>query len=86
MAGARIVTKRAQAETVVEFSETLQPGFVALPNGYGLSYPDEQGTLRTSGIALNELTSLEDQDPIAGTPWHKHVRVRVEPITADAAP
>ena len=83
---ARIITKRAQAETVIEFSETLQPGFVALPNGYGISYPDEDGTMRTSGIAPNELTSLEDQDPIAGTPWHKHVRVRVEPITTDAEP
>ena len=77
---ARIVTKRGTAETVVELSETLQPGFVALPNGYGLRYPDERGTIRSTGIAPNELTSLEDQDPIAGTPWHKHVRVRVEPL------
>ena len=25
-----------------------------------------------------ELTSVEDRDPFVGTPWHKHVRARVE--------
>jgi hypothetical protein len=30
------------------------------------------------GVAPNELTASDDRDPIAGTPWHKHVRARIE--------
>ena len=30
--------------------------------------------------APNELTSTEWRDPIAGTPWHKHVPARLEAI------
>ena len=30
------------------------------------------------GVAPNELTASEDRDWFAGTPWHKHVRARVE--------
>jgi formate dehydrogenase len=29
-------------------------------------------------VAPNELTASEDRDWLAGTPWHKHVRARVE--------
>ena len=28
----------------------------------------------------NELTSEEDRDWFAGTPWHKHVRARLEKV------
>ena len=39
----RVITKRASAETVVEVTETMLPGHVALPNGTGLWYPDREG-------------------------------------------
>jgi hypothetical protein len=29
-------------------------------------------------VAVNELTDVNDRDPIAGTPWHKHVPVMIE--------
>ena len=53
---------------------------ISLPNGLGLNYPDSQGRNELFGTAPNELTSLEDKDPWVGTPWHKHVRARLEPI------
>ena len=40
---ARLTTKRGSVETVVEVTDTLQPGYVTLPNGLGTSYPDEDG-------------------------------------------
>jgi len=58
----------------------LRDGHVTLPNGYGVAYPDENGVRVVHGIAPNELTSSEDRDWIAGTPWHKHVRARVEAL------
>jgi hypothetical protein len=34
------------------------------------------------GVPPNELTSSDHRDPIAGTPYHKHVPARLEPISA----
>ena len=40
-------------------------------------YPADAASA-TTGVAPNELTSVEDRDPFVGTPWHKHVPARVE--------
>jgi formate dehydrogenase len=77
---ARIVTAAGSAETVVEITDAMMPGHISLPNGQGLDYPDENGTPVLTGVPTNELTSLEWRDPIAGTPWHKHVPARVEAL------
>ena len=74
----RVTTRRGSADAPVEISGELQPGHVSLPNGHGIDYHHEDGTLDRRGVALNELTSVEDRDPIAGTPWHKHVAARLE--------
>jgi anaerobic selenocysteine-containing dehydrogenase len=76
----RVSTKRGSVETHIEITDTLREGHVTLPNGLGLEYPDENGERRIYGTPPNELTSGEDRDPIAGTPWHKHVRARVEAV------
>ncbi len=52
----------------------MQPGHVSLPNGYGLD--NEDGG--RSGVAVNELTSLDHRDRFAGTPLHKYVPARIE--------
>jgi formate dehydrogenase len=76
----RITTRRASAETVVDITDTLRPGHVTLPNGLGLEYPDGAGGRTVHGVAPNELTSIEDRDWLAGTPWHKHVKARIEAV------
>jgi anaerobic selenocysteine-containing dehydrogenase len=82
----RVTTKRGTAEAVAEVSEMMQPGHVSLPNGLGLDHPaDDGGAPVVTGVAPNELTASEDRDPVAGTPWHKHVPARVERIEALAA-
>ena len=77
---ARVSTKRGSVEAVVEVTDTLQPGHVTLPNGLGVDYPDPDGRPVVHGVPPNELTASEDRDWVAGTPWHKHVRARVEPL------
>jgi anaerobic selenocysteine-containing dehydrogenase len=74
----RVTTRRGSADAPVEISSELQPGHVSLTNGHGIDYHEGDGTLVRRGVALNELTSVEDRDPIAGTPWHKHVAARLE--------
>lgn len=79
---ARITTAAGSAEATVEITETMLPGHAALPNGFGLDYTDDDGRLRTPGVAPNTLTSTQWRDPYAGTPWHKHVPARIEPCPA----
>ncbi len=77
---ARVITKRGAVTTTVELSDTLQPGHASLPNGLGLDYPTTEGGREVAGVAPNELTASEDRDWLAGTPWHKHVRARIEAV------
>ncbi len=76
----RVTTKRGKVETVVEVTDSMQPGHISLPNGRGLDYPDEHGVRVPDGVAPNELTAGEDRDWLAGTPWHKFVPARVDVI------
>jgi anaerobic selenocysteine-containing dehydrogenase len=73
-----VITKRTSAETVVEVTDTMLPGHVALPNGTGLWYPDREGQEFQNGVAPSELTASEHRDWFAGTPFHKHVPPRIE--------
>ena len=77
---ARLSTKRGSAEVAIELSDRMQPGHVSLPNGFGLDFPGTDGERVSAGVAPNELTSGEDRDWLAGTPWHKHVPARVESL------
>ena len=82
--GSRFRPAVAARKAPVEISNDLQPGHVSLPNGHGIDYHRADGALVRCGVALNELTSVDDRDPIAGTPWHKHVAARVERVDAAA--
>ncbi len=48
-AACAITTRRGSAEAVVEVNACMQPGHVSLPNGLGLSYPDDDGATSCTG-------------------------------------
>jgi len=77
---ARITTAAGSAETVVEVNPMMRTGHAALPNGYGLDFIDANGERQVTGVAPNALTSTDWRDSYAGTPWHKHVPARIEPV------
>ena len=77
-----VATKAGRAEAVVEISDAMQPGHVSLPNGLGLDWTDDGGESSVVGVALNELTSLDNRDAFTGVPLHKHVPARVERLAA----
>ncbi|MEM7270575.1 MAG: molybdopterin dinucleotide binding domain-containing protein, partial [Pseudomonadota bacterium] len=79
---AKLVTKRGEAEVLIAHDDRMKRGTLSLPNGLGLLYPDTKGERVAHGISPNDLTDIEDRDPYAGTPWHKHVRARLEPLSA----
>jgi len=65
--------------------DTMRPGHLALPHGYGQAHPGPDGQRLVCGPAVNALTSSAWCDPVAGTPFHKHVPVRLEQPSADEA-
>jgi anaerobic selenocysteine-containing dehydrogenase len=77
---ALITTARGSAEATVEVSDAMQAGHASLPNGFGLDFTAEDGNTAVTGVAPNSLTSSDWRDPFAGTPWHKHVPARLEPV------
>lgn len=69
-----------QLTVQVKLCDTLRPGVVSLPHGYGLDYPDANGTRTRYGPLLNLLTDAQHCDTISATPFHKNVPVRLRPI------
>jgi anaerobic selenocysteine-containing dehydrogenase len=76
----RITTAAGSAEHAVALDDSYQRGHAALPNGLGLTHPDNDGSWTTTGVPPNTLTTTAHRDELAGTPWHKHVPARLEPV------
>lgn len=80
-AGQRVLCESAagSVEAVLEHDDTVLPGSLSLPHGYGQEYPESGngGRLEQTGPRVNQLTSAERCDPWAKTPFHKYVPVRV---------
>jgi len=76
--GGRVVCTSAtgELEVSIEIDDSVRPGMVTLPHGYGMRY---QGGA-PQGPQLNRLTASEHCDPLARTPYHKHVPVQIRPV------
>jgi anaerobic selenocysteine-containing dehydrogenase len=73
--GARARCRSAHGEIAVTIAhyDAVRRGVVTLPHGYGMRYDGGAPT----GPELNRLTSSAHHDPIARTPFHKFVPVRI---------
>lgn len=74
-----VIVESRRGEVVVRARSDsgMRRGFVMLPHGYGQAYPAADGVRRVCGPRINLLTDAESRDPIAGTPFHKFVPVRL---------
>ncbi len=81
----RITTAGGNVTVEVEVTDTLRPGHVTLPNGHGVDYPAESGERTAAGVSPNDITvtGAPFEDPIAGTPFHKHVPAMIEPAAVE---
>jgi anaerobic selenocysteine-containing dehydrogenase len=75
-----VATKTGRLVCRVEVDASMRRGLVALPHGYGQSYPDGHGNRIVDGPRLNLITAHDDCDPIAATPYHKNVAVHLAPV------
>lgn len=73
--GAKVIceSERGQIEVVAEIDDSVRPGMVVLPHGYGVRYQDSAPI----GPQINRLTSSTHCDPLVRTPFHKYVPVRL---------
>ncbi|MEE9607585.1 MAG: molybdopterin-dependent oxidoreductase [Myxococcota bacterium] len=78
--GVRISTRRGAVEVPAALDPKLLEGHVWLPNGFGMAYPGADGTLEMQGVNINELSDVDDRDPISGCPHHKYTLCQVERI------
>jgi anaerobic selenocysteine-containing dehydrogenase len=68
----RVTTEAGEVEVEAELTDTLRPGQVAIPHGFGLDYEGQ-----TYGVNVNRLAPARHRDPIAGTPYHRYIPCRV---------
>jgi anaerobic selenocysteine-containing dehydrogenase len=85
--GEWVAVKSPAGRVVVrcKVDDSLRRGQLALPHGYGQSYPTRDGERLSNGPRVNALTDSRNCDPVAGTPYHKHVAVQLEKLTAAEA-
>lgn len=76
----RIVSKAGKVKIKTLLTDEVPRGLLTMPHGYGFTYPEHQE--ETTGALVNILTSTEACDPLAKTPYHKNVSVRLEKIEA----
>ena len=72
-ARATCTSDHGELEVTIRLDDTVRTGMVTLPHGYGMRYRDSS----PNGPQINRLTSSEHCDPLARTPYHKHVPVTI---------
>ncbi len=69
-------------EVRIACDDSVQPGCLSIPHGYGMVDPNggDGGEPRRIGPRINLLTASDHCDPLAKTPYHKYVPVRLRPL------
>jgi anaerobic selenocysteine-containing dehydrogenase len=80
-----VESKRARLVVRCQADGSMRRGQLALPHGFGQVYPAADGARLTNGPRINLLTGGNHRDPIAGTPYHKNVPVRLVRATPEEA-
>ncbi|MDF1664690.1 MAG: molybdopterin-dependent oxidoreductase [Planctomycetota bacterium] len=74
-------TARGHLKITLSVTDEINAGVLSLPHGYGLSHPgkadEKDGAAVKMGPLINSLTDSLHCDPIAKTPFHKHIPARL---------
>ncbi len=74
----KVLSKTGSVKTKILITDEVPQGLLSLPHGYGFTYPNYEES--ETGALINTLTSTDECDPLAKTPYHKNVRVKIEKI------
>lgn len=77
LSNAVLETQDGRCDVAVSLDDRMPKGLMALPNGQGMDFVNEDGEPVTAGYWINKLTSASLVDKHIGTPLHKHVPARL---------
>ncbi len=69
----KMTTEGGEETIELQVTKSTRPGYVMVPHGFGLVY---QG--KTYGANANRLAKNAHRDRIAGTPYHRYIRCRID--------
>ena len=67
---------------VAHVTDEVRPGVLSMPHGKGFNYGKGR-TYKDKGAMPNILTSASHCDPLAKTPYHKNVRVKIRKVAEE---
>ena len=79
----KLTTSSGIIEILTKVTDEVAQGVLSMPHGHGLTY-DSSDDYREVGAKVNMLTSTDYCDPLAKTPYHKNVRVKLEKVLVSA--
>ena len=75
----QLTSPTGSIKIVATITEEVQTGVLSMPHGHGLNYGKGQ-SFKEVGAMPNILTSATYCDPLAKTPYHKNVRVKLNKV------
>jgi hypothetical protein len=79
----RVTSRTGTVEAVAEPTDTVMPGVVSLPHGWGHDRPGTRTEVahRHAGVNVNAVTDDQEIDPLSGNAVFNGVPVTLEPVT-----
>ena len=79
----KLTSSKGSIHILTRVFDEVPEGVLSMPHGHGFKYGGTND-YRKVGALINYLTDAEYCDPLAKTPYHKNVRVKVEKVEEDA--
>ncbi|TDC84750.1 molybdopterin oxidoreductase family protein [Actinomadura sp. 7K507] len=78
----RVASRTGAVEAIAEPTDTVMPGVVSLPHGWGHDRPGTRTEVahRHAGVNVNVVTDEQEIDPLSGNAVFNGVPVTVEPV------
>ena len=77
--GVQLTSSTGSIKILTTITDEVQEGVISMPHGHGLNHGKKQ-SYKEVGAMPNILTTADYCDPLAKTPYHKNVRVKLEKI------
>lgn len=75
----QLTSPAGSIKIVATIVDEVPAGVISMPHGHGMNYGKKQ-SYKKVGAMPNILTSADYCDPLAKTPYHKNVRVKLEKV------
>ncbi len=79
----KLSSSTGSIEILTKITEEVPRGVLSMPHGHGLTYEGSED-YQEIGAMVNMLTATDYCDPLAKTPYHKNVRVKIEKVALPA--